>query len=127
MMNKELIIELEDKYNESREIEERLNFIEQQIIELQSFEESLRELSLNKEKNILSPIGKGVYVPAEVKDDKLFVTIGANIFIKKDVKSTEKILSEQADGLLKMKSELMKQMEFVQERMQKIISEIDKN
>ncbi len=124
-MDKALILQLEEKYSESREIEERLNLVEQQTGELKSFEESLDSLDKSNQDDILAPLGKGVFLPAKIKDKMLFISVGAGIFIRKSPAAAKKIVKEQIEGMASIKEELYGRMEALQREMQDIVGKMD--
>ncbi len=81
---------------ESEEAERQISFVRQQVAELESFEKSLSELERSKEKEMILPIGSGVFMKAERNSrEKIFVDIGAGIIIKKSISETREVILEQ--------------------------------
>lgn len=124
-MEKEIIETLRDKYAESQEIEERLNLIVQQIGELEEFGDGLEVLEASG-KEILASLGKGVYIPAEIKEKELFVGVGAGIFVKKSPVEAVKVIRGQTERLGLMRNELARRNESLDKEMQELMAEIEK-
>ena len=81
-MDVELLMNLEKASQQSREIEEKLKVVEQQVAELESFRVSLDALKNSDEKEILASLGRGVFVKSDIKDEKFFVDVGSGIFVE---------------------------------------------
>lgn len=102
---------------ESEQIEKQLEFISQQIANLDDFQKSLAFLSENKEEKIMSPLGRGVFVEAEMKkNSKLLVEVGAGVFIKKSPSETKEIIEAQIKKFREFKIQLESQLqEYISE------------
>ena len=121
----ELIRELQEKYEESQGMEERLNLVEQQIGELQEFDINLQALNENESKEMLASLGKGVYIPAEIKSKELYVGVGAGIFVRKNPQESRDVIKEQLSGLLRMRNETSMAIEMLNREMQELIEKIE--
>lgn len=104
-----------------QEIEEQSNIIEQQIYEIQDFSKTLDSLESEESKNILAPIGKGVFIDSEIKNKSLFVDAGAGIFIKKDINQTKKVVEDQLEKLYQMKLNISGQRESLNKEVENMI------
>jgi len=80
---------------QSEEVEKQLDFVTQQVHELEEFSKTLEELDKNDDKEILAPLGKGVFAKAERKDEKLFVEVGADVLVRKTPEEARKVIQEQ--------------------------------
>ena len=106
---------------EARQIEQQLQLLEQQVIELQLLKLHLEELAEGKEKKeILSNLGRNIFVEAETKSNEFFVDIGAKIILKKDVKETLEIIEKDISRLTSGKDMIMQELERLAGEMSQI-------
>ena len=112
-MDVELLMNLEKASQQSREIEEKLKVVEQQVAELESFRVSLDALKNSDEKEILASLGRGVFVKSDIKDEKFFVDVGSGILVRKDAEESRRIVSEQIDKLNEMRIQLIAENESI--------------
>jgi len=124
-MNQELMFELEELNKHSKDNEERLRIVEQQILELRSFEKNLGELETNKNKEILASLGKGIFVKADLKEEKLFLEVGSGILVKKSLGDSKKIAEHQTKKLLEMKTQLLSENESLNEKMRVALEKVN--
>lgn len=97
-LNQETLMKANFLQKESQEMEQRLEMVEQQIQEYESFNLSLKELSKSNKTEILSSLGKGVHIPAQLKSKELFVEVGQGFIVKKKISEVlETIEKEQND------------------------------
>ena len=124
--NKEkLIALLGSKYEYGKELEEKINIIDRQISELQSFQIHIGEIDKNKEKEILAPLGKGVFIKSEIKDKKLFVDIGAGVLVRKSPKEAREVIEDQLRKLVEMSQEIHQQIEITNQELQNLVRGIE--
>ena len=119
------MMELEELNRHSKDNEERLKIVEQQILELKSFESNLGELESNKNKEVLASLGKGVFIKADLKEEDLFVEVGSGILVKKSLGDSKKIAEHQIKKLLEMKNQLLSENESISERMKTALEKIN--
>ncbi len=107
---------LQEKYIEMKVIEENLNqlqtqanTIEHQLAELSLVVNSLDEFSkLDVGKKVLVPISSGIFFEAEIKrTDNLFVNIGADTVVAKDIPSTKRLIGKQMDEVKKLQEKIL--------------------
>jgi len=110
---------------QSEESEKHLEFVQQQIAELDDFSQTLEEFDKNKEKEMLAPLGKGVYAKADRKDEKLFVDVGAGIMVRKTPKEARKIISEQMKKFTEAKVQLTAQLEAYRVEFTKMLESVE--
>ena len=123
-MNQELMFELEELNGQSKDNEERLKIVEQQILELKSFESNLGELESNKNNESLASLGKGVFIKADLKEEDLFVEVGSGILVKKSLGNSKKIAEQQTKKLVEMKNQLLSENESISEKMKNALEKI---
>lgn len=123
-MDQKISIKLEQLNRQAQEFEEKINIVEQQLLELLKFEKSLKDLESSEEKEILAPLGKGVFIEADMKKTKMFVEVGSGIFVKKNLEESKKIAEHQIKKLREIKNHLSVQRENLNQNMKKILEEI---
>src|SRR3989344_8369868 len=106
-MNNELLYKasiLEDQYKES---EGKINFVNQQLAELEQFNLALNSFKHSNEDKMLSSFGKGVYVKTKLESKDLFVEVGAGIVLKKNPDEMTKIIENQLLKLREIRIQLI--------------------
>ena len=92
-MKEELLERAVKLRKESGEIENQLEFVKNQISDLEQFRAGLDFIQKNKDEKIFSPLSRGVFVEAEMKhNNKILVDVGAGVFIKKSSGSKTTLL-----------------------------------
>lgn len=124
MANEQYIMRLYALQQEAEKYEEQLNLANQQIQELESLSLSLKKITENKD--ILAPIGRGIYVESEVKSKELFVNIGSNIIVKKTPNQAIEIISNQINKIEEIKNGLMNEMNELNNQMRDLLEEAQK-
>lgn len=110
-----------------REAEQHLEFIENQISELSAFNNNLDNFSKSSEKQILSSLGKGVYVNTELKDKNLLVEIGKGIMINKSPENVQETVKGQIKKLSEARAYIQNQMDFYITSLNSLINNIEVN
>lgn len=111
---------------QSEEVENQLNFVQQQISELDGFSKTLEELDSVKEKEMLAPLGKGVYAKADRRDEKLFVEVGAGVLVRKTAKEAKKVIVEQIRKFSEARIHLTVQLEAFKQEFGQMLGEVEK-
>ena len=124
-MNQEKIMAIAEIERVARELEENLQLIEMQIEELTAFNNSLEFLMKSKDKEMLSSIGKMVYIKTAIEDKKrLFIDVGAGVVVKKTPEETIEIVKEQILRLQEARVQISSQLEIYRGKLQEFIEEI---
>lgn len=110
---------------ESEETEKALNFVNEQINELENFKESLKFLEKNKEEEILASLGKGVYVKAKKENERLFVNVGADVIIRKTPQETVIVIEEQIKRFSEAKMQLLIQLQEYASNFREMLKEVE--
>lgn len=110
-----------------RETEQQHEFINQQLSELSVFYESMHQIDNAKEKEILAVIGKGVYIPAKVSSENVFVEVGQGIILPKSPSEVRDILAAQIKKLQETQIYLKRQLEFYLDSLNALLQEIEKH
>ena len=124
-LNQETIMKANFLQKESQEMEQRLEMVENQIQEYESFNESLKELSKSNETEILSSLGKGVHIPAQLKSKELFVEVGQGFLVKKKISEVLETIEEQSKRLKDARMQMRTRIEIYNSALQGIVSQIE--
>jgi prefoldin alpha subunit len=125
MEQQELLFKLQESHQRSKEIEEKMQVVDQQLVELEKFGMCLSDLKENKNKEILSSLGKGVFIKTDIKEDKLFVDVGSGVFVRKDFEETKNVISDQARRLHEMRLQFIAENDSINESLQRLIEEAE--
>ena len=120
-MNQEQLIQLQVIEQEANQLEQQLQLIEQNLAEMQELSSGLNELENSGEKDVLANIGKGIYIPAEIKSKELIVEVGNKNFVKKTIPETKKIIEEQIEKLNSAKQQIVDKVDELQGQMNGLI------
>jgi len=124
-LNQETLMKANFLQKEAQEMEQRLEMVEQQIQEYESFDLSLKELSKSNEKEILSSLGKGVHIPAQLKSKELFVEVGQGFLVKKKISEVLETIEEQTKRLNEARMQMRTRIEIYNSALQGIVSQIE--
>ncbi len=120
-MNQEQLIQLQVIEQEAQQLEQQLQLIEQSLIEMQNLSSSLDELEKTDKKEILANIGRGIYIPAEIKSKTLTVEVGNKVFVKKSIPETKEIIEEQVQKLGSAKEQISDRIEDLRNEVNQVM------
>jgi prefoldin alpha subunit len=123
-LNQEEIMKIQMMEQEVNYLNQQLQLIDENIKEMTQISDSLEGISKGNE--ILSNLGKKIYLPVEVKDDKLGVEVGKGNYVKKSVSETKEILERENNKLMEGKGKIIERLDFLQEEMSKMLMELQK-
>lgn len=126
MAKEDFLIRLSLLEQQANQIEEQIVQVEQQIQEMQVLSLNIGKLGKEKEKEILAPVGRGIFSKAELKEDKFFVNVGCGIFLKKNGDEASKIVNNQIEKLRQMKIELIEIISNINSELEKVVQEAQK-
>lgn len=109
----ELIFKLSMLEQQIQQLQQQLQAIEQGIVEMSSLNTGLDELIGSQNKEILAPIGRGIFAKAKLISEELTVDIGGRNFVKKTIPETKKIIEKQIKKLEEVKEDLNDNLEKV--------------
>jgi prefoldin alpha subunit len=112
---------------QTQQIQQQLELLEQGIIELTTLNSSLDELIGKKDKEILANIGNGLFVKAKLISEDLIVDIGGKNFIKKDIPKTKDMISEQIKRLNDLREQLTHSLDEINNQIGEIIMDFQAN
>lgn len=108
------------------QLQEQMETVEKGINDLGALNFGLDELKGSTGKEILSPLGKGIFVKTKLVSENLTVDIGGRNFVKKGILETKEIIEDQIKKLIAIKGELNENLERISEEMTKTLEEFQK-
>src|SRR3989344_3619465 len=119
----ELLFKLSMFEQQIRQLQEQINAVENGILELESLGFGLEELKNSEGKEIMAPVGRGIFLKSKILSKDLIVDIGQKNFVKKSVPETQKMIGEQVERLKNVRQELELGLEEMGREVQKMIGE----
>ncbi|HKZ33985.1 MAG TPA: prefoldin subunit alpha [Candidatus Nanoarchaeia archaeon] len=119
----ELIFRLGMFEQQIHQMQEQMEAVEKGINDLGSLNFGLDELRGYVGKEILSPLGKGIFVKTKLASEDLTVDIGRRNFVKKSIPETKEIIEEQIKKLIIIKKEINGNLEKISDEMRKSLEE----
>jgi prefoldin alpha subunit len=113
-MDQQQIMQIQMMEQEAQQLNQQLQLIEQNVSEMQELELSLEELNKEDSKELLANLGKGIYIPVEIKDKKLIVEVGKKNFVKKTIPQAKEIITDQLKKLITAKAQTMERLDALQ-------------
>ena len=126
-MDQQQIMRIQMVEQEAEQLSKQVELIDQHISEMKELEETLEKIEEKDTKEILANLGKKIFIPVEIKDKNLIVEIGNKTFVKKSIPETKKLIAEQLEKLTGARAQILGRLEELQEEMQGMIDEIQKN
>ena len=123
-LNQEQIMKIQMMEQEVNYLNQQLQLIDENIKEMTQISGSLGEIKKGNE--ILSNLGKKIYLPVEVKDDKLIVEVGRGNYVKKSISETKAIIEKENSNLMSGKGKIIERLDFLQEEMSKMLMKLQK-
>jgi len=119
----ELIFKLSMFEQQIQQLQQQLQAVEQGVMEMEALSHGLGELVGSVDKEILAPIGRGIFVKSKLLSEDLIVDIGNKTFVKKNIPDTQSLIKEQLVKLESVKMQLENSLEQVSEEMMKMYEE----
>jgi len=124
--NQELLNKAMRLREQSEEIERQLDFISEQISDLQNFHSSLELLKQENEKEMLAHIGRRTYLKVSLLEkDKLFVEVGSGIVVRKTLEEAIKDVEKQLKKFQEAKAHLALQLKGYADEFRKLLQEVE--
>ena len=127
-----------EKNNVEQELTFKFKMLEQQIMaiqqQLQAVEQALVDMtSLNlglddikKDKEILAPMGRGIFTKAKLISEDLIVDIGGKNYVGKSISDTKDLIQEQIGKLEEVRESLNVELENINEEITRVMLEHQK-
>lgn len=122
----EMIFKLQMFEQQIQNMNQQLQAVEEGIVEMESLNFGLDELKGSEGKEVLAPIGRGIFTKTKLVSEELIVDVGDKNFVKKSIDDTKRIISDQVDKLNEVKNDLMKNLEESEKEFNLMISEAQK-
>jgi len=116
-----IMIKLGMYEQQMQQIQQQLQAIEQAIVELMNLNFGLDDLKGKKEKEILAPIGRGIFVKTKLLSENLIVDVGGKTFVKKSIAQSKEMIEEQITKLEKARTDLSVNLENLNEEINKVM------
>jgi len=126
MAREELIIKLNMLEQHAEEKRQQIAEIDRQLEDMIQLNMSLGKLESSRGKEILSALGRGVFLNTLVNDDKVFVNVGSKTLVRKTFKEAMDIIINQIAELEEMKAELLKGVEDINIKLYELLEEAQK-
>lgn len=107
--------ELQQKYmqfqmfqQQIEQVQKQLQMIDKQLVELETVKQGVEDLKTVKTgTEILVPVSSGIFVKAELKDNKnVTVNVGSNVAAEKTMEQAKKLIDDQSSELTNVKQQL---------------------
>ena len=129
-MNKEkqqeILFKLAVFEQQTRQLQEQLQAVEEGIIEISSLNLGLDDLVKGKGKEIFAPIGRGIFSRAKISSEKLLVDVGGKNFVEKTIPETKKLIEKQIQKLESIKKELDSSINKIEKEISEVIEKAQK-
>lgn len=124
--NQELMFKASLIERHMQELSEKIDYISQQLLELEEFNSNIKFIKDSKGKELFAPLGRGIYVKSSSQDSSLFVNVGSGIIVKKTPEETSAIITNQVKNFHEAKISLTGQLEIYKNLMRQILSQAEK-
>lgn len=121
MANEEIIMKLNMLEQAAEERKQQIEEIDRQVLDIISLRQSLDKLG--KEKEILTSLGRGIFLNTKVNDDKVFVNVGSKVLVRKNFSEAGEIIEKQVAELERVKKELVESIGEINTRLYSLLEE----
>ncbi len=109
-----------------QELNEKIEYLSQQLSEMEQFSRDIAFIKDAEGKEILAPIGKGIYLKSLAEDSNFLVNVGAGIIVKKSPDEARAIIESQIKSFNEARSQLMAQLEVYKRFMSETMNALEK-
>jgi len=109
-----------------QQIQQQIQAVEKGKIELKSLKIGLGGLVGSKDKEVLAPVGRGIFSETKLTSEKMLVDVGGGNFVKKTIPETQEIIEKQIKKLEEVKIELEENLQKLLEELQITFAEAEK-
>lgn len=121
--NQEFLFKLSIFEQQIRQIQQQINAVEGGIVELETLNLGLDDLKNGSGREILAPVGRGIFAKANLSSEELTVDIGGRNLVKKSIPETQKLIKEQVEKLEAAKKELNSNLEEIGREVERVMKE----
>ena len=105
-------------------LQQQLQAVEESTVDLNTLAFGLDELKGSVGKEVLAPLGRGIFVKTKLLSENLIVDIGGRNLVGKSIPDTKKIISEQMEKLGNVKIELIGKIEELSRELNRLIDDV---
>ena len=117
----ELMFKLQMFEQQAQQIQQQLQAVERAIVELSSLSFGLDELKGSEGKEIMSPVGQGIFAKTKLLSEDLVVDVGGKNFVKKNIPETKELIKEQIKKLEDVKKDLENNMDMLRDELERVM------
>ena len=121
----EILFKLSLFEQQINQMQQQLQSVEREIIDLSSLELELDDLKGSNGKEILAPVGRGIFAKAKLLSEDLIMDVGGKNFVKKTIPETQDIIKGQIKKLEQIKSQLQKNSDEISREAEKLIKDLN--
>jgi prefoldin alpha subunit len=122
--NQELVYKLSLMQHQIQQFQQKLQTVEQNIIDLSSLSLGLDGLINGNNKEVLAQIGGGIFAKTKLLSEDLIVNIGGGNLLKKSIPDTKKLIEEQIEKLDAVRQELSENLNNLGSEFEKMIKDV---
>jgi prefoldin alpha subunit len=106
-------------------VQKQLQQLEEQMVDLEITKQSLKELRKSKKGvETLSMLSPGIFVKTSLADNKdVIINVGGNVAVKKKAEDAEKMIEEQIEDINNIQTQLMMDMQRLNDTILKLEKE----
>lgn len=119
----ELLFKLSMFEQQIKHLQQQLQAVDESIEEMNALSIGLGEIEKSVGKEVLAPLGRGIFVETKLLSDSLTVDVGGRNFVKKSIPDTKEIIEAQIVKLNEVSEELNEKIEDINEELTKTILE----
>ena len=124
--NQEFLFKLSMFDQQIRQMQQQIKAVDDGIVELESLNIDLDDMKNSEGKEILAPIGRGIFAKAKLVSEEFLVDVGDRNFVKKSVDETKTMIKRQVEKLQEIRKELDVGLEQLSKEIEKVIAESEK-
>jgi|SRR3989344_5723762 len=124
--NQEFLFKLSMFDQQIRQMQQQIKAVDDGIVELESLNIDLDDMKNSEGKEILAPIGRGIFAKAKLVSEEFLVDVGDRNFVKKSVDETKVMIKKQVEKLQEIRKELDVGLEQLSKEIEKVIAENEK-
>ncbi|MBR9701546.1 prefoldin subunit alpha [Candidatus Pacearchaeota archaeon] len=122
-VQQEMMMKLQMFEQQAQQIQQQLQAVEGAIGEMMSLNIGLEELKGSEGKEIMAPMGRGIFVKTKLLSEDLVVDVGGKNFVKKSIDDTKELIEGQTKKLEGVKSDLEKNMDMLRDELEGIMGQ----
>ncbi len=126
MAKEEIILKLQMLEQQGEERRQQIEELEKQKADMAGLKDSLKALEEKKSGEILSNLGRGIFIKTRVEDEKVFVNVGSKTLVRKSFQETREIIDKQLTEIERVKVELIRNIEEINLHLYSLLEEAQK-